>query len=205
MAEKFEIIPASESDTERFRAFLKEHFNKGEPLNIAAGTPSIGDTEQSTFPQKILAEGLSLMAIKNSDKAIIGVCLNKCKRKGYTSQYKDDKIGRFLSYVESSVDVFDLSGTDQAFNISMLAVSEASRGTGVGKALMEHSRNLARSQGYPLLYVLCTSYFTARIAYGMGMQCVYTLPYAEYKDEQGNPVLLPPLPHKNTSIFVQKL
>ncbi|KAJ9582977.1 hypothetical protein L9F63_022681 [Diploptera punctata] len=153
----------------------------------------------------MLAEGLSLMAISKNDQNILGICLNKCKIKNKTPEYRDDKIGRFLNEVESGVNIWELGKTDRAFSINILAVSESSRGTGVGKALMEHSREKARSAGYSLLYVLCTSYYSDRIARNMGMQCVYTLPYSEYKDEQGNPVFVPPAPHTQATVLIEKL
>ncbi|KAJ9600500.1 hypothetical protein L9F63_009270, partial [Diploptera punctata] len=80
-----------------------------------------------------------------------------------------------------------------------------SHGTGIGKVLMEHSRKMAMSAGYSLLYVLCTSYYSYRIAGNMGMQCVYILLYSEYKNEQGNPVFVPPAPQSEVTVFIEKL
>ena len=86
-----------------------------------------------------------------------------------------------------------------------LGVDPAVQGRGIGRRLMEASRHLARSEGYPLLYIVCTSYYSAKIARAIGMQCVYSLPYAEFKDKDGNPVFTPPQPHTDVAVFVQKL
>jgi hypothetical protein len=60
---------------------------------------------------------------------------------------------------------------------------------------MEASRQLARSEGYPLLYIECTSYYSAKIARAIGMHCMYSLPYVEYKDKDGDPVFTSSQPH----------
>ena len=103
------------------------------------------------------------------------------------------------------MDVWQLTGADRALHIHLLAVDLAFRGRGIGRALMEKARDIAASEKYPLLFVICSSFFSARAAENMGMKCIYSMPYSEYKDEQGEPIITPPYPHQEIKILIQQL
>lgn len=96
--------------------------------------------------------------------------------------------------MEDDVDIWKLTGANRALYIHILAVDLASKGQGIARALMERTRDIARSTGYPLLRILCTSKYSIKIARNMGMRSVNTLPFSEYKDENGHPVFTPPQP-----------
>ncbi|PSN52943.1 Dopamine N-acetyltransferase [Blattella germanica] len=205
MDNSFDIIIAKEEDHTRLCRFMNEYFIKGEPLNMAVSHKVSPEDNSLYYPLETLLEGTSLIAVTKKEGDILGVCLNKTKSKSDENEYDDGKFGRFLNKVEGSVDIWSLTGTDRALNVYMIAVSDRAQGRGIGKALVEHSRELARSKGFPLLYMLCSSFYSAKIARKVGMQCVYSLQYSEYKDEQGIPVFLPPEPHKEIASFIQKL
>ncbi|PSN52949.1 Dopamine N-acetyltransferase [Blattella germanica] len=70
---------------------------------------------------------------------------------------------------------------------------------------MKQSREIAKAKGYPFIAVMCTSHYSARIARSIGMECVHKLAFTEYKNEKGEQVFVPPPPHKEATLFVQKL
>lgn len=65
-------------------------------------------------------------------------------------------------------------------------------------------RHIGREQGYGLMRVDCTSYFSARAIARLGFECVYELKYADYK-ENGQTVFVPEHPHNALTIYVQRI
>ena len=212
MEEDYDIVSATEESQDNIAEFLRRAFYKHEPINVAIGAPP--NRPINSIPLKYLSEGKSLIAVSRNGRRILGFCGNTVKtpkrNENITQQtlYMEPPyniIVEFCNKIEDSADIWKETGADRAMHICHLAVDPAVKGRGIGRRLMEASRHLARSEGYPLLYVLCTSYYSAKTARAMGMQCVYSLPYAEYKDKDGNPVFTLPQPHTDVAVFVQKL
>jgi ribosomal protein S18 acetylase RimI-like enzyme len=211
MEEDYDIITATEEHRDRIAVFLRQNFYTHEPLNSCSGALPERPANEIKVLQK-LPEGLSLLAISRSTQRILGVCLNEEAKPNADKQPEMTythpayaKIAKFLKKFADSVDVWKITGADRAVFIILLAVDAAARGRGIGRALMEKTREKARSAGYPLIAVTCTSFFSTRIARDMGMHSVYCLPYSEYQDENGDPVFKPPLPHTEVNLMVQKL
>jgi hypothetical protein len=66
--------------------------------------------------------------------------------------------------VEKAVDIWELTGANRALYITPLAVDQAASGQGIGRVLMDRTRHKSRSAGYPLLYLICTSIHSIKIA-----------------------------------------
>jgi GNAT superfamily N-acetyltransferase len=211
MEEDYDIITATEEYEGRIVEFLREHFHKHEPLNVCSGAPP-GRPANEINALQVLPEGISLLAVSRNGQRILGVCLNRREKANADNKLERmythpayTAIADFIKKVVDSVDIWKITGADRAVFIHLLGVDAAARGRGIGRALMEKSRENARSAGYPLIGVICTSYFSARIARDIGMQSVYSLSYSEYRDENGHPVFNPPLPHTEVNVLVQKL
>lgn len=213
MEEDYDIVNATEESQDNIVEFLRRALYKHEPINVAVGAPPDRPIDFIT-PLQYLSEGKSLIAVSRNERRILGFCGNTVmtpsrnenitQRKIYTEPLYNI-ILQFVYKIEDSADIWKKTGADRAMSIRHLGVDPAVKGRGIGRRLMEASRHLARSEGYPLLYIVCTSYYSAKIARAIGMQCVYSLPYAEYKDKDGNPVFTPPHPHTDVAVFVQKL
>jgi ribosomal protein S18 acetylase RimI-like enzyme len=212
MEEDYDIVSATEESQDNIVEFLRRVFFKHEPINVAVGAPP--DRPISCIiPLLYLSEGKSLIAVSRNGRRILGFCGNAVitpNRTTNTMQQTIHKppyniISEFYCKIEDSVDIWKKTGADRAMSICHLGVDPAVGERGIGRRLMEASRHLARSEGYPLLYIVCSSYYSAKIARSIGMQCVYSLPYAEYKNKDGNPVFTPPQPHTGVAVFVQKL
>ncbi|XP_069705107.1 arylalkylamine N-acetyltransferase 1-like [Periplaneta americana] len=210
MAPDYDIVTATEDDRERIASFMRQHFFAREPLNQGVGA-SPDRPASAMYSLQFLSDGVSLLAVSRADGSILGACLNGKETAGEhrkTTMPANEayaKIYKFMRHVEASVDVWQLSGTDHGVYVQMLAVSDEAKGRGIGRALMETVRDRARAAGMQLLYLVCTSFFSAKIASAMGMQRVYSVAYEDYKDEKGVPVFTPPPPHTETVVFLQKL
>ena len=213
MEEDYDIVSATEESQDDIVEFLRRVFYKHEPINVAIGAPPDRPIN-CIMPLQYLPEGKSLIAVSRNGRRILGFCGNTImtpnRNENVTHQTKYteplyDIILEFLLKIEDSADIWKETGADRAMCICHLGVDPAVKGRGIGRRLMEASRHLAQSEGYPLLYIVCTSYYSAKIARAIGMQCVYSLPYAEYKDKDGNPVFTPSQPHTDVTVFVQKL
>lgn len=213
MEEDYDIVSATEEIQDNIAEFLHRAYYKHEPINVAVGAPPDLPIN-SIIPLQYLSERKSLTAVSRNGRRILGFCGNVVitpKGNKYLAQltiYNEppyNTILEFYNKIAGGVDIWKETGADRALCIWHLAVDPAVNGRGIGRSLMEASRHLARSEGYPLLYIECTSYYSAKIARAIGMQCVYSLPYADYKDKDGNPVFTPPQPHTDVAVFVQKL
>jgi ribosomal protein S18 acetylase RimI-like enzyme len=211
--EGYDIVTAKEEDRESIAEFLRQHFFKYEPLNVCTGC-SPNRPISAISPLRFLSQGKSLLAVSRNGRHILGVCVNaEVKRNENTYTTKQmrlaepsyNKISSFLEKVEASADIWKDADAHHAILMYMLGVDPAAARRGIARALMETSRDKARSEGYQLTWIVCTSHFSAKIARSIGMECVYSLPYSAYKDEDGNPVFKPPHPHTEVAVFVQKL
>jgi GNAT superfamily N-acetyltransferase len=211
MEEDYDIINATEKDRDSIAEFLRQNFYNHEPLNQSIGA-NPDRPINAIFSLQFLSEGKSVLAVSRNGRRILGVCINteqKPTAKEDTEFTLLDPayitIADFFRKVESSVDIWKVSGADRIMRINIVAVHAAARGRGIGRVLMEATRSQARRAGYSILYILCSSHYSARIARDMGMQSLYSLPYTEYRDKNGRIVFTPPLPHTEVTIFVQKL
>jgi ribosomal protein S18 acetylase RimI-like enzyme len=213
MADGYDIVIAKEEDVGRIAEFLRNHFYDNSPLNVGIGA-SADRKISEMFPLQFLSEGTSLLAVSRNGRHILGACINgenNPEDQTHTEHLQSvsneayAKINTFVHKMETDVDIWKLTGANRALYIHILAVDTATRGQGIARALMDRTRDVARSGGYPLLRILCTSVYSIKIARNMGMRSVYTLPFSEYKDENGHPVFTPPQPHTQAIMFVLKL
>jgi GNAT superfamily N-acetyltransferase len=211
--EGYDIVTAKEDDKERIAEFLRQSFYTREPLNVSTGSDP-NRPISAILPLRVLSEGKSLLAVSRNGRHIVGVCLNrelKRNENAYSIEQSRltgsnySKIANFVQEFQARADIWSKLDGPRAILIDMLGVEPASVGQGIGRALMETTRDKAQSDGYHSICILCSSHFSAQIARNMGMECVYSLPYSEYKDEDGNVVFKPPHPHTEMAVFVQKL
>lgn len=56
-----------------------------------------------------------------------------------------------------------------------------------------------------LVYVECSSYFSAKAAERLGFKCIYTLYYRDYVDENGEVIFKTSPPHDSSKVYVLSL
>ncbi|KAJ9582978.1 hypothetical protein L9F63_022682 [Diploptera punctata] len=214
MDEEYDIVPATEGDSERVAEFLRQTFFKYEPLNIAFKAPPNRPMEAMRF-LKYLKEGTSLIAITKSG-LLIGLAMNGVSRKTTEARVPRSrgleafhesytKISNFVDKVENNMDIWKITGVESALYLHILAVDPIASGRGIGTKLVKKSIEVAKSKGFPSLWVMCSSHYSAKICRSLGMQSVYRLPYKDNKNEAGKPEFLPPAPHTEINMFVLNL
>ncbi|XP_069676773.1 arylalkylamine N-acetyltransferase-like 2 [Periplaneta americana] len=216
----FKIVKATIEDDERINKFMEEAYIKHEPLSVSLGLNNAGWSEEDDEGPEILSEGVSLMAVALEGREfetgeILGLCLNGemssndaeilARMAANCKDRKFAKIMAFLSRMDRDANIWGRFDVQRAMGIFVMAVDSRATGRGIGRALMERSRDVARAQGFPMLRVDCTSDFTARICGRLGMDCVHVQPYQLYTDDDGHTVFRPPDPHTHFRMFTQRL
>ncbi|XP_069676772.1 arylalkylamine N-acetyltransferase-like 2 isoform X5 [Periplaneta americana] len=211
--DKFDIVRATEKDRERVQQFLQEHYYPFEPINVAMGLENGHSLADEAHLLGCLREGTSLLALApDESRTLLGVCINgsifsdenMVEIASTCSCQRYAKFLWFLETVDRCSDFWKVAAVPIALTCEALAVQGSVRGVGVGKALLEHTVKVARDDNFPLLRVDCSSYYSARLAEQIGLECMYSLPYSQYKDEDGNQVLQPPSPHTELKMFIHR-
>lgn len=63
-------------------------------------------------------------------------------------------------------------------------------------------RELALENECPMVYVECSSHFSAKVAEKLGFQCIYSLNYEEYKNDKDEVIFNSSAPHKQFKVYV---
>lgn len=108
----------------------------------------------------------------------------------------------FITGVERRAQLFDHYDVPKTLYLHNLTVDSSVRCQGLGRRLVADLMNLGRSKGFPLLATSCTSLFSTRVMLALGMSCVHSENYEDYKDEDGN-VVIRPLHHTQLSMSWQ--
>jgi GNAT superfamily N-acetyltransferase len=180
---------------------------------MAMGLANGHSLQDEAHLQNFVKEGTSLLAVAATpQKTLLGVAINgeifsdenmieiisNCTCDRYA------KFVRFIETVDRCSEFWDRVAVQRALSSEALAVLGSARGMGIGKALLEGTLQLAKDDGFPLLRVDCSSYYSAKIAEHIGLECIFSLPYAEYKNEDGCQIFAPPSPHVEYKLFVHK-
>lgn len=66
-------------------------------------------------------------------------------------------------------------------------------------------RELALENECSMVYVECSSHFSANVAEKLGFQCIYSLNYQEYKNEKDEVIFNASPPHEQFKVFVLRV
>ncbi|VVC43653.1 Hypothetical protein CINCED_3A025131 [Cinara cedri] len=211
----YSIVPITSDDKETVAAFLRQFFFRDEPLNVAIQLLEETDsaTKLKNYCIGYLQYGMTFMALSKTGD-IMGVILNNIMHRDDVEEDDDDvgtcnenskfkEIAMLLDKIKREADVFTHYPTvDRILEIKIVTVNEAYRGQGVCKALVDKTKELALEKGCKMIYVECTSHFSAKAVERLGFKCIYSLDYADYANEQGEIVFKTQSPHKHAKVFV---
>uniref|UniRef100_A0A2S2N683 aralkylamine N-acetyltransferase n=1 Tax=Schizaphis graminum TaxID=13262 RepID=A0A2S2N683_SCHGA len=215
----YNIVPITAEDKQEvIIEFLRKFFFRDEPLilgiNMLEDNDSLAKLESYCF--NYVDNGLAFKAVSpNGD--LMGVVLNNLmyridgeKNNEIEGDTKDDTkfniITTFLDKIEREVDVFKkYPNVDCVMDIKIISVDESFRGQGVCKALIDKTIELAVENECPMVYVECSSYFSAKAAERLGFECIYTLYFRDYLDENGEVIFKTPPPHDSSKVYVLHL
>jgi len=214
----YSIVPTTAEDKQVIIAFLRKFFFRDEPLilsiDMQEDVDSLSKLENYCF--NFVDNGLGFKAVTpNGD--LMGVILSSivCKKeRGETNEsenktkdntkFKD--IVTLLDKVEREADVFGkYPNVNRVIDIKIVSVDESFRGQGVCKALIDKTIELASEKECQMVYVECSSYFSAKAAERLGFECIYTLYFRDYVDENGEIIFKTPPPHDSSKVYVLSL
>lgn len=214
----YKIVQVTPKDTEKVLEHLRKFFFLEEPLNICIQLLGENGDEEchelEEYCAQTIPEGLSLMAVSASGR-VIGVVLNGSHEPGHLEEMERcadtcpnprfRKILQLLAAVERGSDVFGkFPDVDKLVEVRIVSVDSALRGRGIAKVLLEKSTELAKQHEYPLIRIDCTSHFSALAVARLGYECVFKMPYEDYR-RNGEPVFHPEPPHKEVTTYVRRL
>ncbi|XP_060661843.1 arylalkylamine N-acetyltransferase-like 2 [Drosophila nasuta] len=204
-------------DFEELKTFLRDRYLIDEPLwqpHPDGQLQNMADPKKEEYRRNLISQGTSLVALE--DGHIVGVALagalypSDVEEHGVESEQMStdtilSKVVRFLAEVERQAKVFEHYDVPKAIYLNILGVDSSVRRQGLGRRLVAAVMEVGRSKGFPLLVTTCTSLYSARVMNALGMECLYSKAYADYKDEAGNVVLKPQAPHTEACVMAIRL
>lgn len=104
---------------------------------------------------------------------------------------------RFLAHMAEHANVCKRFGVDRALHIFFIAVDPNLRGKSLAKQLMEVQFELAAQLGVTVMSGDITNINAGKMAHSMGLKCVYTVLFNDYRDEKsGRQVFVTEEPHE---------
>lgn len=213
VTDQYTIELITEKDADEVLALLKKFFFKDEPLNTYIQLGECKELEE--YSLKNIKDGCSYKAVDTKGK-IIGVLLNGILKKPLIDEKpiqhaitckhpKFKKILSLMDYIDSQFSIFDLyPNADIIIDAKIVSVDENYRGMGIAGRLIEKTLDYIKENSIPVLHVLCSSHYSARVMEKIGFHEVYSLNYDDFKinDEI---VLKPEKPHVAARILVKEV
>ncbi|XP_055384309.1 uncharacterized protein LOC129613976 [Condylostylus longicornis] len=110
-----------------------------------------------------------------------------------------------IDVIDKKEDIFKKFSTEKTFNLISVAVSPEYRGKNIGYRLFERAFQMAKTLGFKIANVDCSSYYSAKIAEKCKMQLIAEIAYTEHKDSDGNQIFKPPPPHTHMKRYAKIL
>ncbi|XP_073838939.1 arylalkylamine N-acetyltransferase-like 2 [Musca autumnalis] len=213
-ADDIRICIIEPKDRQRVLDFLRIYFYNDEPINIGIEPkePAPADEE---FTISNIDHGTCLMAIHKESKAIVGALLA-----GPTGPDEADKLFEeaaaagsskwgtiltFLACAERDANVCQRYGVQKVLHAYGIGVDSKMRGKNIGGLLLSELAKLGKQLGYECIAAECTSYYSIKMCERMGWECVHTIYYNDYLDENKKPVFAVDPPHECCKTFVLRL
>ncbi|XP_060647895.1 arylalkylamine N-acetyltransferase-like 2 [Drosophila nasuta] len=193
-----------------------------EPLQLALVGNSKAQMHQSLieildkFHNSMVEQGTCLVAINEKDgERIVGCILAGCETSDDLQEYHAQistldecafkTVGIFECETKIKVNYFQYYSVSKVIYAAMINVDASMRGRGLRARLANVLKELGRSKGFKVIKAWSSSFYSARQMEGVGMECIYRQPYADYKDAKGQVIFKPPALHSELRISALKL
>ncbi|XP_041675686.1 dopamine N-acetyltransferase [Drosophila eugracilis] len=203
-------------DYEKVKSFMKEEYFTAEPLCQSSGEPVHlqNEKENDAINLSMIAQGTCLLALDESDDdQIVGFVLagaetsDDVERSRLVAESLENNawghIYAIIIKAECEANIFKRYGISKVLYSHITSVAISMRGKGLGSRLASTLMNLGRSKGFPAMVAYCTSFYSARQKEALGMECIHSMDYADYKDNRGRVIFAPAAP--NTSLRVMAI
>jgi len=205
-------------DYKNVKAFMKDDFFLSEPLCQSSGESVHRQNEKDNdeYHLSMIAQGTCLVALdENNGGRLVGFVLAGAQVPEDIEQHRVEaeameqhawgRICVMLSKIEREANIFERFGISKVLYSHITSVDKSMRGKGLGSRLAATLMEVGRSKGFPVMVAYCTSFFSARQKEALGMQCIHSLTYADYKDAQGKPIFTPAEPNTTARVMAIKL
>ncbi|XP_030377521.1 dopamine N-acetyltransferase-like [Scaptodrosophila lebanonensis] len=204
------------NDHAEVKSFLRHNFYTGEPLSLTSDedVEKCDEEEADDAHAATIEQGYSLVAV-NASGRIVGLMLAEAKYPEDVEEHQREaeqmeqhiwgRINRLLSKVEREANIFERYKVSKTLYLHIVSVDASIRGKGLGSRLGTALITLGRAKGFPLLVAYCTSFYAARQLQALGLECIHSQPYADYKDEQGQVVFQTAPPHTELRVMAMRL
>ncbi|XP_016976393.1 arylalkylamine N-acetyltransferase-like 2 [Drosophila rhopaloa] len=209
----------TQEDYKNVKAFMKDDFFTSEPLCQASGETTVhqqNEKENDIYHLSMIAQGTCLVALdENNGGRLVGFVLAGAQYPEDIEKHRIEadameknvwgRIFVMLSKIEREANLFQRFGISKVLYSHITSVDTSMRGKGLGSRLAATLMDVGRSKGFPAMVAYCTSFFSARQKEALGMQCIHSLTYADYKDDQGRPIFTPAAPNTMARVMAIKL
>ncbi|KAH8262954.1 hypothetical protein KR044_002540, partial [Drosophila immigrans] len=205
-------------DYKAVKIFMAEHFFRGEPMNdsIEEDVQKCYEKENDEYHIAMIEEETSLLAVNEDDGGtIVGIVLAGAQVPSDVEKHRKEaeelepngwgRIAVFNSLVERNANVFERYGVSKLLYSHITAVHGSMRGKRLGARLASALMEVGRSKGFPVMVASCSSFYSARQKEALGMECVYSHAYADYKDANGQVVFKTQPPNTHVRVLAIKL
>ncbi|XP_064554119.1 arylalkylamine N-acetyltransferase-like 2 [Drosophila montana] len=206
------------ADYQPVKIFMGGNFYNGEPLCASSGedVQKCYEKENDEYHISMIEQGTCLLAVdENNGGRIVGLVLAGAQFPSDLEKHRKEaaamepntwgRIAVFLSKIEIEINLFERYGVSKILYSHITNVDASMRGKGLGSRLAAALMEVGRSKGFPIMVAYCSSYYSARQKEALGMECVYSIAYADYKDASGQVVFKPAAPHTHLRVMVIKL
>lgn len=202
-------------DIDEASRVFREHFMKHEPL-----LESYGKCERlnASLDESAVREGLSLVIVDQSKGVdrIVGVAyagvLSANELEHNWNELRDKKrtkymehIAYFLINIKRNAQFFERYEVSKCLYLKVLVVDATMQRQGLGRQLVTALIDVGRAKGFALLVATCTGCYSTKLMASLGMECVHSENYCDFKDDDGNIVFKPSAPHTKANVMVLKL
>ncbi|XP_061395977.1 arylalkylamine N-acetyltransferase-like 2 [Musca vetustissima] len=144
--------------------------------------------------------GVSIALPKNH--ASIGEYFEAAQKAGKT---KHGYIMQLFGEIILKTDVFKRYGVEEVLYLYIASVAPNQRGRNIGALMLGELMQLAKEKNYKVLTADCSSYYCAKVCERMGMECLSTVAFADYLNEEGEVIFKPPAPHVAMKTYAKRV
>ncbi|XP_029727582.2 uncharacterized protein LOC115265775 [Aedes albopictus] len=196
---------AISTDREALREALAKFFYPEEPLTVGYYRGSDVTDDDMEFSLSLIEEGFVWLGVEEKSGRIVALSGGAFSEPdeaqqlidfaGRTESKKFADILRLLGRLALEVDVFNRFGVSKVYHLHYLAVDSRLRGRSLGRILMGKQFEHARECGAKVLCADVTGFYSAKLFESLGLQCVKSIDYKKYFDEDGQQMFLVEEPH----------
>lgn len=197
----FSLVLATADEYGKIEDFIHDHFNDM-PLFTAFNI-----AHNNRPPSSVYGPEDFILKAQKADGTIMGIAVNRTKVIYPNTNFTETswlQLRKFMEFVADDSRVSSLP--EKTIELRILSMNPEYRGRGIAKSLVEESMRLAKSRGFEVMKMCCTSEFTAKIARSLGWQEFYRLAYKDYGKLSGSEFVMKPTPpHDHLYYYITPL